>query len=133
LRIGWWALLLFVLLGTWLELLHGFKADFYLDPAMETRRLLWRLAHAHGTFLALVHLAFALTAATLPRPPQWASACLTGALVAVPAGFFLGGTTPHGGDPGPGIVLLPLGVVLLVLGVLLTALALRGPRDPQTP
>ncbi len=121
LRIGWWSLLLFVLLGTGLEALHGFKADFYLDPSMETRRLLWRLAHAHGTFLSLVHIAFALTVAHTPRPPRWPSPCLTGALIAIPAGFFLGGLSPTGGDPGVGIVLLPLGVVLLVVAIVGTA------------
>jgi hypothetical protein len=121
---GWWSLLVFVLLGSALEALHGFKADFYLDPAMETRRLMWRLAHAHGTFLALVNVAFALSIAALPRPPRGASPCLLGALVAVPGGFFLGGVELHGGDPGVGIVLLPIGVLLLVLGVVATAMAL---------
>jgi hypothetical protein len=129
LRIGWWSLLGFVLLGTALEALHGFKADFYLDPAMETRRLMWRLAHAHGTFLALVHVAFALTLPSLDRAPRWASPCLTGALIAIPAGFFLGGTTPYGGDPGVGIVLLPIGVLLLIVGIATTAAALRHARD----
>jgi hypothetical protein len=123
LRAGWWSLLLFVLLGTGLELLHGFKADFYLDPAMETRRLMWRLAHAHGTFLALVNVAFALTVATLPRAPRAASPCLLGALVAVPGGFFLGGLDPQGGDPGVGIVVLPLGALLLVVGIVATAVS----------
>ncbi len=124
LRIGWWSLLLFVLLGTGLEALHGFKVDSYLDPAMEPRRLLWRLAHAHGTFLALVHIAFAGTVAHAPRAPRWASPSLTGALIAIPAGFCLGGLTPLGGDPGVGIVLLPLGVGLLVLAIVDTARAL---------
>jgi len=132
LRAGWWSLLVFVLLGIGLELLHGFKADFYLDPALETRRLMWRLAHAHGTFLALVNVAFALTVAALPRPPRGASPCLLGALVAVPGGFFLGGIEPQGGDPGVGIVLLPLGAVLLVAGVVSTAVAVsRRAGEPR--
>lgn len=101
----------------------SFKADFYLDPAMETRRLMWRLAHAHGTFLSLVHIAFALTVAHAPRPPRWSSPCFTGALVALPAGFFLGGLSPSGGDPGVGIVVLPLGVAMLGVAVLGTAIA----------
>ncbi|MGE3171882.1 MAG: hypothetical protein AB7O97_04600 [Planctomycetota bacterium] len=121
LRLGWGALLLFVLLGTALEVLHGLKADFYLDPEFETRRLLWRLAHAHGTFLALVHLAFAFTLDKVQTPPRLASPCFTGALIAVPLGFFLGGVTVHGGDPGAGIALLPLGVLLLLIAIAQTA------------
>ena len=31
--IGWWGLLLFLSLGIALETMHGFKSDFYLDPA----------------------------------------------------------------------------------------------------
>jgi hypothetical protein len=127
LRFGWWSLLLFVLLGALLETLHGFKADFYLDAGNETRRLLWRLAHAHGTFLALVHVAFALSLPAMPRPPRLASACLIGASVAVPGGFFLGGLAPHGGDPGTGIVVLPVGVALLVAAIVGAARALRAP------
>ena len=56
---GWWALAGFALLGLALEALHGFKVHWFLDPGYETRRLLWRLAHAHGALLSLVHLGFA--------------------------------------------------------------------------
>jgi len=132
LRLGWWSLLVFVLLGIVLESLHGWKADFYLDPEFETRRLLWRLAHAHGTFLALVQLAFAGTVATLPRPPRLASPCLVAAQLLVPGGFLLGGVEVHGGDPSAGIVLLPLGALLLVAAVLATAIALTA-RPPAAP
>ena len=125
LRFGWWSLALFLVLGAVLEMLHGFKADWYVDANAETRRLLWRLAHAHGTFLALVHIAFALCQPLLARPPRIASPCLMGASIAVPGGFFLGGFSYHGGDPGVGIVVLPLGVVLLAIGVVATARAVR--------
>ena len=59
LRFGWGSLLVFVLLGGALEAMHGFKVDWYLAVGNETQRLMWRLAHAHGTFLSLVHVAFA--------------------------------------------------------------------------
>ena len=49
LRIGYWALALFVTMGLLLETLHAFKVGAYLDVQNETRRLMWRLAHAHGT------------------------------------------------------------------------------------
>ena len=41
------------------EFLHGFKLGFYLDPDSRLRREMWRLAHAHGTLLALVQIGFA--------------------------------------------------------------------------
>ena len=50
LRVGWWALLVFLSMGIALETLHGFKIGFYLDASNHTRLLLWTLAHAHGAF-----------------------------------------------------------------------------------
>ena len=49
LKLGWVWLLLFATLGLVLEGLHGLKAGFYLNVGMETRRLMWTLAHTHGT------------------------------------------------------------------------------------
>src|SRR5438132_13795647 len=93
--IGWWGLLVFLSLGIGLETLHGFKAGFYLDPAQRLRRLLWTLAHAHGTLLALVHVAFAAGLAQFghwsDRRLKLASFFLIDALLLLPAGFFLGG------------------------------------------
>ncbi|MDG2049043.1 MAG: hypothetical protein P8M78_02665 [Myxococcota bacterium] len=130
LQIGWWALLLFVVLGLILEALHGFKSALYLDVQNETRRLMWTLAHAHGTLIALINIAFALALPFMPGlmggARQWASRCLIAALLAMPAGFFLGGVFLHGGDPGLGVVLVPIGGVLLVIGLFLTA---RGTRS----
>src|SRR4051795_4207629 len=84
-RLGWWGLLLFLSLGIALEALHGFKAGFYLDPAHRLRRLLWTLAHAHGTLLALVHVGFAAGLGQLghwtERRLRLASFLLTDALV----------------------------------------------------
>lgn len=116
LRVGWWSLAGFAALGAVLEAMHGFKLDWYLAVGNETRRLLWRLGHAHGTFLALLHLAFALAAAHCARVPKLASACLLGASLALPGGFLLGGLGAQGGDPGAGIALVPFGALLLVVG-----------------
>ena len=122
---GWGALLFFLSMGLALELLHGMKADFYLDVSNETRRHLWTLSHAHGGLISLVHIGFAATTAHLSDwsgPSRiWASRCLVGALVLVPGGFFLGGLFIHGGDPGLGIFLLPPGGALFFIGVFLTA------------
>lgn len=127
LRMGWSFLLAFVVLGAVLESMHGFKVDWYLAVGHETRRLMWRLAHAHGTFLALVHIAFAVSVAHAARAPRLASSCLTAATIALPAGFFLGGFGASGGDPGIGILLVPLGVVLLLIAIGQLLAALRGP------
>src|ERR671932_948335 len=113
--LGWWGLLLFLSLGIALEALHGFKAGFYLDPAHRLRRLLWTLAHAHGTLLALVHVGFALGLAQFGRWTErrlkLASFLLTDALL-LPAGFFLGGIGHSEGDPSPGGLLVPGGALL---------------------
>ncbi|HIE70323.1 MAG TPA: hypothetical protein EYP98_09140 [Planctomycetes bacterium] len=127
LRIGWGSLLLFVVLGGVLESMHGFKVDWYLAVGNETQRLLWRLAHAHGTFLSLVHIGFAVTLSHMgSAPPKLAAACLTGALIALPGGFLLGAFGGHGGDPGLGILLVPVGLLLLVVAIVAT---LRNLRD----
>jgi len=118
LRLGWSFLVVFVILGAVLEGMHGFKSDWYLAVGNETRRLMWRLAHAHGTFLALVHIAFAVSVAYAMRVPRLASAALTAATIALPAGFFLGGFGVRGGDPGIGILLVPAGVLLLLVAAL---------------
>ena len=129
LRFGWWTILIFLTLGLALEIMHGFKVGSYLNVSNETRRLMWTLAHAHGTLLGLLNLAFATTARVLRGWPEsrqrFASAALLGATVLMPSGFFLGGLFIYAGDPGLGIVLVPLGALLLFAAVLLTAFALK--------
>ncbi|MFP8882224.1 MAG: hypothetical protein VCE43_23495 [Myxococcota bacterium] len=126
-RGGWWMLLVFLSLGLVLETLHGFKVGFYLDVANETRRHQWTLAHAHGTLLALVNIAFGWTLGSLPAwqgmPQKVASRCLFGASILMPGGFLLGGAVIYGGDPGLGIFLLPVGAAMLFVAVLLVARA----------
>ena len=61
LRLGWAMIASFILLGLALETLHGFKIQWYLAMANETRRLLWTLAHAHGVLLGLLNVAYALS------------------------------------------------------------------------
>jgi hypothetical protein len=125
LRIGWWTLLVFIVLGSLLEAFHGFKVQWYLAVTNETRRHLWTLAHAHGTLLALVNIAFGLTLRARPRlgasPRALASRALLVATALLPGGFFLGGSMIYAGDPGLGVLLVPLGAALLALAVFLTA------------
>ena len=129
LRFGWWSLLVFLSVGFCLELLHGFKAGFYLDVTNETRRLMWTLAHAHGTLLGLVHVAWALCLRAFPDlgdgNRRMASRCLVGASVLLPGGFFAGGVQLYGGDPGLGIAAVPAGAACLATAVFLTARATR--------
>lgn len=123
---GWWALLVFLSGGIALESIHGLKLGFYLDVGNEVRRLMWTLAHAHGTLLALVNLAFAASMNILwtsgTRGLRIGSSCLISASIALPGGFFLGGVTIYGGDPGVGILLVPVGAFCLLVSVLTTAL-----------
>ena len=119
--------MLFVVLGGVLEAMHGFKVDWYLSVGNETQRLLWRLAHAHGTFLSLVHIGFAVTLSHVgAAAPRLAAACLTSALIALPGGFLLGAFGGYGGDPGFGILLVPVGLVLLLVAIFTTLRSLRG-------
>ena len=132
---GWGMLLLFVLLGAVLETLHGFKVAWFVNVSTETRRLLWRLAHAHGTFLAVLNVVFAVTLRSFECygrakvATRWASACLFGATILVPLGFFAGGLSLYGNDPGFGILLTPLGAACLVLSLgLLLVVGVRSSR-----
>jgi hypothetical protein len=125
LRFGWWSLLVFATLGLVLESLHGFKVRAYLDVSNETRRLMWTLAHAHGTLLALVHIVFGFTIRAVPERnavhQRLISMSLIGATFLLPGGFFLGGIAFYSGDPGLGVLLVPVGAALLLAAVFLVA------------
>lgn len=137
LRIGWWSLLCFATVGLVLEMLHGFKVRAYLDVSNETRRLMWTLAHAHGTLLSLVHVIFGLslraTAESFVRNLRLISSCLIGASVLLPGGFFLGGIVVYGGDPGLGVLLAPVGAVLLLAAVFFIASQAAGSTPADKP
>ena len=124
-RWGWSLLLVFLTLGLFLEALHGFKTAFYLDASSETRRLMWTLAHTHGTLLSLVHLAFAAYLNTRVDWPlgrlKLASRSLMGGSILLPVSFFLSGLYIYDGDPGLFIYLAPFGALLLFVSVFLIA------------
>lgn len=118
LRFGWRSLLVFLSLGLGLELLHGFKLGWYLDVGNEMRRLMLTLAHAHGTLLALVNIAAGLTLRavkgfTLSASASWS---LRAAGLLLPLGFLLGGLKIYDGDPGIGVIFVPVGALLLLYG-----------------
>ena len=129
LRVGAAALFAFAVLGVALESLHAWKAAWYLGGAGETRRFLFTLAHAHGIGLGLVNLALAAALPHLPaRLPGVASSSLVAGTLLVPFGFLLGGAYAHGGDPGMGALLVPVGALLVIvaLGLLLRAACARA-------
>jgi hypothetical protein len=121
--VGWTGLLVFLSMGMFLESLHGFKIGFYLDPSNRIRRELWTLAHAHGTLLALLQIAFAAGLTHFGRwtagPLKLASFFLLDAACLIPLGFFLGGVLPSESDPSIGILFVPPGALLLVIAVAL--------------
>lgn len=115
-RFGWACLGLFALGGLLLETAHGFKVPAIVEH--ETRRTMWRLAHAHGALLGLLHLAFAAQLApgivSDRFDPRAVSHAMQVASVVLPAGFVLGGVWFYEGDPGFGIALVPIGAVALI-------------------
>jgi hypothetical protein len=136
LRLGWWWLLVFAGLGLILETLHGFKVGAYLNVSNETRRLMWRLAHAHGTLLGAVNILFGLTLrsgiGSTFRDPRTISWSLISASTLLPVGFFLGGVQFYAGDPGLGVLVVPIGAVMLLAALFLIASGLRvSPSVPK--
>ena len=125
LAFGWRMLFLFLLLGLGLETIHGLKLAWYLESGNETRRFLFTLAHAHGSLLALVNLAFAFTMQLRDsgelKKASFISPALMAANILLPAGFFLGGIVVYQGDPGAGILLAPIGALILIVAVALLA------------
>jgi hypothetical protein len=119
LRFGWWSLLVFLAFGGALETLHGFKIGWYVDAGNETRRLMFTLAHAHGTLLAVVNIIAGLTARNVQRFELRSSVSLAliWAAILLPGGFFLGGIVIYDGDPGLGVWLVPIGALLLFYGI----------------
>lgn len=118
LRAGLLALFVFTALGLVLEALHGFKLGFYLDVDNETRRLLWRLAHAHGALLGLVNVCYALAARAWPQlEDRLAARALLAALLLMPLGFLLGGAFASAADPGVSVGLAAAGGAALLFGL----------------
>lgn len=136
LRLGWWWLLVSAGLGLILETLHGFKVGAYLNASNDTRRLMWRLAHAHGTLLGAVNILFGLTLRIVGdatfRDLRTISRLLLGASIFLPVGFFLGGVQFYGGDPGLGVLVVPIAAVLLLAALVMIASGLRvTPAAPK--
>jgi hypothetical protein len=121
-RFGWWSLFVFATLGLVLESLAGLRVAWYVDVHNEIRHTMLRLAHAHGTLLAIVNIVFCVCIRSMQAPRRIrrsavASACLVAATISMPLGFALGGLWFHAGDPGLGILLVPVGAIALLVAI----------------
>jgi len=129
-RVGWWVILLFVVMGIALEAMHGFKVGWYLNANLETRRTLLMLAHAAGVAIGILHVAFA---ASIRRASEWkaanrsfASASLLAATLAIPGGLILAAVfLQANGSPGMGVVLAGTGMLLIAAAIAYTAVGMR--------
>lgn len=114
---GFFLIAVFLPLGLTLEALHAMKFDVYLQSSM--RREMWTLAHAHGGVLGILCLVFGavgprfLTGSGYGGTVQW----LRAGAILMPVGFLLGGIGNHEGDPGLGILLVPIGGLLLLVAL----------------
>lgn len=112
-RQGWISLALWIAFGILIEGFSAFRSPAYLDDAV--RREMFRLAHAHGTLLNLVLLGAAICAhLNLIRLGPMTSLGLRSAVVLLPAGFLFAGLWHFKDEPGPAILLVPVGAVLLL-------------------
>lgn len=130
LRFGWTLLALAATSGLVLETLIGFRVAWIVDVDTEIRRAMFRLAHAHGALLGLIHVAFALTLgagrlAGLGAPGRTSAALLVGG-IAIPLGFAGGGVWIHGSDPGLLVLLVPLGAVAWIAALVDVARGVRA-------
>lgn len=129
LAFGWWSLAVFTALGLVLEAAHGLKLGWYLDAGAATRRLSFTLAHAHGTLLGVVHIAFALSLGRIRISDvavARASFALRAVTILLPLGFLLGGIAVYAGDPGFAIALVPPAGALLVVALVVIARAVSS-------
>lgn len=121
LRSGWLGVLVYLLAGLGLEVLHGWKAPWYLDVGQSSRRLMWTLAHTHGTLFSLVAVVAAVSLpwgrAGAAKVAGWVVWGMLGGQVLMPLGFFLGGLWLQAGEPGAGVFLVPIGAVMMFIGV----------------
>lgn len=114
--------------GLVLESLIGLRTPWLLDVGMETRRVMFRLAHAHGALLGLVNVAFAASVQTGlvtadGASLRWPSRLLATGSVCVPLGFALGGVWFLEADPGLGVLLVPIGALAVVAALVSIARA----------
>jgi hypothetical protein len=113
--------------GLLLEGFLGYKIPGYLLD--QTRRELFRLAHAHGTLLGVLLLAVALVTDRLAiTPPRVAQVALRIGVVLLPLGFLLAGMWHYESDPGFAIWLVPPSALLVIFSLVAIALTTRSAK-----
>jgi hypothetical protein len=122
-RQGWISMALWIAFGILIEGFSAFRSPAYLDDAV--RREMFRLAHAHGTLLNLVLLGAAICAhLNLIRLGPMTSLGLRSAVLLLPAGFLFAGLWHFKDEPGPAILLVPVGALLLLTTAVYISLTL---------
>jgi len=125
-RQGWISLALWITFGVLLEGLIGFRTPSYLDDGV--RREMFRMAHAHGTLLNLILIGAAICARLdMIRLGRMTSLGLCTAAILLPAGFLFGGLWHFKDEPGPAILLVPIGAIVLLATAIFISLTL--PRE----
>ena len=125
-RQGWISLALWITFGVLLEGLIGFRTPSYLDDGV--RREMFRMAHAHGTLLNLILTGAAICARLdMIRLGRMTSLGLCTAAILLPAGFLFGGLWHFKDEPGPAILLVPIGAIVLLATTIYISLTL--PRE----
>jgi len=125
-RQGWISLALWITFGVLLEGLIGFRTPSYLDDGV--RREMFRMAHAHGTLLNLILIGAAICARLdMIRLGRMTSLGLCTAAILLPAGFLFGGLWHFKDEPGPAILLVPIGAIVLLATAIFISFTL--PRE----
>jgi hypothetical protein len=106
-RAGWTLLALGLAFGVTLEALEAFRVSWVVADAWRNR--LWSLAHFHADAMGLLNLVYRPYA----RGAAESRALVIGSAI-IPLGFLLGGLAHTEGDPGLGILLVPVGAVLVI-------------------
>jgi len=106
-RAGWTLLALGLAFGVTLEALEAFRVPWVVADAWRNR--LWSLAHFHADAMGLLNLVYRPYA----RGTAESRALAVGSAL-IPVGFVLGGLAHTEGDPGLGILLVPVGAALVV-------------------
>jgi hypothetical protein len=122
---GWVSLALWMSIGLLLESLMAYKAPSYLNDLQ--RRELFRLAHAHGSALALLLVVVAIWIRTveLKTSPLTILTLRFGATF-LPIGFLTAGIWHPEGDPGVAIWLVPVSALALIFGIISLAISKRN-------
>ena len=122
---GWVSLALWMSVGLLLESLMAYKAPSYLNDLQ--RRELFRLAHAHGSALALLLVLVAIWIRTVEVKISGLTVfALRFGAGLLPIGFLTAGIWHPEGDPGIAIWLVPVSALALIFGIISLSISKRS-------